>query len=169
MRNYFALAVAGMVISSAVAGETPLVELGSFGPLRVGMSELQASRAARSSVIHNFPEAEEYGCFYATVKELPEGTSLMFLDGRLARIDVREPGVHTRSGAGVGTPEVVLKKIYGSRLEQKPHAYDGPIGHYLTLMSANGNLGIRFETDGTRVGAYYTGTTEAIQLKEGCQ
>lgn len=133
------------------------------------MSEPEVSTATKSPVRHLAPGAEEDGCFYASVSSLPEGMSLMFLDGRLARIDVSEPGIRTSSGAGIGTAERALKKLYGSRLQQRPHAYDGPTGHYLTLLSADGTLGIRFETDGTEVRGYYTGTAEAVQLIEGCQ
>ncbi len=93
----------------------------------------------------------------------------MFVDGRLARIDVFEPGIRTWSGAEVGMPEQALKQIYGAKLRQEPHAYIGPEGHYLTLLSPNRTMGIRFETDGSHITGYYSGTAEAIQYIEGCQ
>jgi len=50
-----------------------------------------------------------------------------------------------------------------------PHHYGGPEGHYLTLTSPDGGLGIRFETNGHSVERWYAGTTEAIGRVEGCQ
>jgi len=42
-------------------------------------------------------------------------------------------------------------------------------GHYLTVRSADGRYGIRFETDKGKIIEYYAGTYEAIQYVEGCQ
>ena len=169
MCKYVALVVLALAVSCVFAAEAPRVELGKFGVLRIGMTERQVAQATNSAPKHLYPEGEEEGCFYASVSGLPKGVSLMFLDRRLARVDVSEPGVRTRSGVGLGTAEAEVKRIYRSRLRQQPHAYDGPTGHYLTLLSSDGSLGMRFETDGVRVTNYYSGTAEAIQLKEGCQ
>ena len=95
--------------------------------------------------------------------------SLMMLNNRLARIDVYKSGVRTVSGAGIGTSESDLKRLYGGKLVQEAHAYTGPEGHYLTLRSAGGRYGVRFETDGVLVTGFYAGTAEAIQYIEGCQ
>jgi hypothetical protein len=158
-----------LVTFVSYATEAPRVQFGAFGALRVGMSEAQVARAAGSKLVHVAPEAEEEGCFYGSVRGLPKGASLMFNDGRLARIDVFEPGIRTWSGAEVGMTEQALKQIYKAQLRQSPHAYTGPEGHYLTLLSPNQTLGIRFETDGSKVTGYYSGTAEAIQYIEGCQ
>lgn len=163
-------AAAVLALASASLGaELPRLRLGAIGELRVGMSESEVARSAGEAVGHLYPDTEENGCFYGAVRGLPSGTSLMFLDGRLARIDVSEAGVRTVSGAGIGTSERALGRMYGQRLIREPHAYDAPIGHYLTLMSSDGALGLRFETDGSQVTTYYTGTADAIRLKEGCQ
>jgi hypothetical protein len=169
MSRSVALVAAVLASSTAFATDAPRVELGGFGTVRVGMSPRQVSQATGSALVHADPGAGEHGCFYASVAGLPEGVDLMFLDERLARIDVFAPSVRTWAGIGIGTPESTVKAIHGSGLQQQPHAYGGPSEHYLTLLSADGGTGIRFETDGESVSAYYTGTPEAIRLVEGCQ
>jgi hypothetical protein len=165
------VAAAAALLASGLlsAAEEQRVEFGAIGAFRVGMSESQVAQAAHSPLVHIAPEAEEEGCFYGSLDGLPRGVSLMFLDGRLARIDISSPGVLTRSGAEVGMSERTVKRIYGAKLRQEPHAYIGPEGHYLTLLSPDQTLGIRFETDGSKITGYYSGTTEAIQFIEGCQ
>ena len=164
-----AIAAGLLAGSGALAGDTPRVTFGALGDLRAGMSEREVGRVAGGRVVHIAPEAEEDGCFYASVRGLPKSASLMFVSGRLARIDVFQRGVLTASGVGVGTSEAQLKRTYGAKLRQEPHAYTGPEGHYFTLYSPDGKLGVRFETDGARVTGYYSGTSEAIQYIEGCQ
>lgn len=164
-----ATAAGVLAASSALASDAPRVTFGALGGLRAGMSEREVSRVAGARLVHIAPDAEEEGCFYASVRGLPKSASLMFLNGRLARIDVFQPGLLTASGAGVGTSEVQLKRTYGARPRQEPHAHTGPEGHYFTLYSPDGKLGVRFETDGARVTGYYSGTSEAIQYIEGCQ
>ena len=169
MPKNFALAAVFFAASASLASEPPRIQFGALGALHTGMSESAVARAARSPVEHMYPGSEENGCFYGTVAGLPSGASLMFLDGRLARIDVTEGALRTVSGAGIDSSEQMLKRLYGKRLVETTHAYDGPVGHYLTLMSSDRSLGIRFETDGDKVTTYYSGTAEAIRLKEGCQ
>lgn len=152
-----------------IAADVARVEFGAFGVLRVGMTEQQAASATGSKLVHTDPpEVEEKSCFYGTFSYLPQGVSLMFIDGHLARIDVFKSGVLTRSGAQVGMPEQKLNQLYGPQLRQEPHFYTGPEGRYFTLLSSDGTQGIRFETDGARVTGFYTGTAAAIQYVEGC-
>jgi hypothetical protein len=169
MKKYAAATAFLVATCTSFAAEVPRVRFGSLGDLHIGMSERQVAATAKAPLVHLDPVGEEEGCFYGTDRGLPKGASLMFVDGRLARIDISEPGVQTWSGAEVGMLEARVKHLYGASLRQEPHAYVGPEGHYLTLVSSDRTLGLRFETDGTRVTSYYAGTREAIQYIEGCQ
>lgn len=163
-------AIALVVASGSIlAADRERVGFSSLGKARIGLSEADLARAFGVPLIHIDPVAEEEGCYYASARGLSHGVGLMILDGHLARIDVFKPGVKTISGAEVGMSEAGLKRLYGSRLVQEPHAYTGPDGHYLTLHSSTGQYGLRFETDGNVVTGYYAGTAEAIQYIEGCQ
>jgi hypothetical protein len=164
-----ALAAMVLVSSAAVAANTPRVSLDGYGSFRIGMTEREAAQASGHQLVRVEPESEEPGCFYASAPQLPEGVSLMFRAGLLARVDVFEPEVATISGAKIGTSERQLGQLYGRRLDKQPHKYDWPVGHYFTLLSSDSSRGVRFETNGTHVRAYYAGTAEAIELAEGCQ
>lgn len=94
---------------------------------------------------------------------------LMIDDGRLARIDVYDPGPATVSGAHVGMPVPALRQLYRGRLDQAPHAYAAPEGHYLTLWAADRAHAVRFETNGEVVTSFFAGTAESVRLSEGCQ
>lgn len=159
-----------LVCSQAALAASPShrVGFGTFGPLKVGMTEREVARVAHAPVVHTDSGVEEEGCFYGLVRGLPKGIDLMFLDGRLARIDVEHARFRTAAGAGIGTSEAELKRLYGARLKVEPHAYTGPEGHYLTVASPDGRQFTRFETDGRIVTTFYTGRKDAIELIEGC-
>ena len=92
----------------------------------------------------------------------------MMLQGRLARIDVRDPGVTTTTGIQVGDSEKHALQGYGSRLKVGPHKYIDN-GHYLTAKSSDGHYGIRFETENGKITRYYAGRFDASQLVARCQ
>ena len=169
MFRFIALALSITAMGVALAAGPQRVTFTSVGKARIGMSEQTLVRALGAALFHVAPDAEEESCYYALGRGLPPKVHLMMLHNRLARIDVYEPGVSTVGGAGVGTSESDLKRLYGSKLIQEPHAYAGPEGHYLTLRSTDGDYSIRFETDGLLVTGFYAGTAHAIQYIEGCQ
>lgn len=169
MFKLIALATMVIAMGSTLASSSQRVAFTSIGKARIGMSEQALARALGAPLTHVAPEAEEEGCYYASGRGLPKGVSLMMLNDRLARVDVYGPGVSTVSGASIGMSESELKRLYGGKLVQEPHAYTGPEGHYLTIRSPDGRYGVRFETDGLLVTGFYAGTAEAIQYIEGCQ
>ena len=169
MFKFIALAIMVTAMGSVLAASPQRVAFTSVGKARIGMTERDLVRALGAPLTHVDPQAEEEGCYYAAGRGIPEGVGLMMLNNRLARIDVYKSGVRTASGAGIGTSESDLKRLYGGKLVQEAHAYTGPEGHYLTLRSAGGRYGVRFETDGVLVTGFYAGTAEAIQYIEGCQ
>jgi len=156
-------------VGAAVAADPARLGFRSFGKARIGMTETELARALGRPLVHVSPEAEEEGCYYATVSGLPDAVGFMMLDRRLARVDVSGPGVRTISGAEVGSSEDDIRRLYGDRVVTDPHAYMGPEGHYLTVLSSDGRHGLRFETDGQRVTGFYAGRADAIGYIEGCQ
>ncbi|MFP5237269.1 MAG: hypothetical protein ACLGSD_15330 [Acidobacteriota bacterium] len=93
----------------------------------------------------------------------------MILNGRVARVDVDDKTTHTVEGIRNGDSEPHALKVYGKRMKVTPSAYSGNEGHFLTVHSADGRYGIRFETDSGKIIRYYAGTAEAIQYIEGCE
>ena len=97
-----------------------------WGPVRIGMNRDQVSKALHArlegdafdnegSCIELFPESEAL-----------KGTYFMFLDGKLSRISVAQPGkVVTPSGIHVGSTAAEVRTAYGEKLQAEPHHYLG--------------------------------------------
>ena len=113
------------------ASDRWIADFDRVGPIRIGMSPLELSSLLRQrSQMPDDPR--ERACVYVGV-DRPKGLLLMFVDGRLARIDITSREFSTAEGARVGDAEEQVKRLYGSRLSVTPHHYTGPEGHYLTV------------------------------------
>lgn len=155
-------------VGATMADDSWVVREDGAGPVRVGMNLAQLN-----AVLHEkfaVPTAkDEQSCFYESPQKQPK-VALMILSGKLARMDVSEPGVQTSMGIQVGDSEAHALQIYGRKLKVEPHAYTSDEGgHYLTARSSDGRFGIRFETDGKKIITYYAGRFDAIQYIEGCE
>jgi hypothetical protein len=160
------LLLVGGVASAAQASDWRATMSG-IGPIRIGMSESQLERVLGT----RFPEtqdAEEDACRQVEAGPNWPGTSVMLLNGRVARIDVSERGFFTLSGAAVGDTQASVLKRYNGRIYEQTHALGVDDSKFLTMFSSDRRLGIRFETDGERVTSYYVGTAQAVQFPEGC-
>jgi hypothetical protein len=108
-------------------------------------------------------------CYHVAVDARP-GVAFMIVDGRIARLDVRQPAsVKTAEGAGIGDTEARIQELYPGRVEVQPHKYSK--GHYLIVTPeapADSAYRMIFETDGTRVTTYRTGRLPAVGWVEGC-
>jgi hypothetical protein len=89
-------------------------------------------------------------------------------DGVVERADVDGARASTVDGIQVGDSEAQTRRVYEARRTLEPHQHTGPEGHYLTIPSDNGKLGIRFETDKGKIARFYAGQFEAVQYVEGC-
>jgi len=143
------------------------LDLGGLGPVRIGMTPVEATAAARIPVV----PSGTADCAYATATGGPPGVAFKLVDGHIARIEVR-PGspVKTLSGAGIGDTEAEVQARYGNALEVLPHKYLAA-GHYLTFVptdSADKDSRLIFETDGSKVTTFRSGTLPQVALVEGC-
>jgi hypothetical protein len=160
---------AALVSAVAVAGKyDPRATMSGVGPIRIGMSERQLEDALQMR-LPDTQDAAEDSCRQVEAGPRWPGTSVMLLDGRVARIDISRRGVPTLSGALVGDLVSRVYDIYGRRLRATQHDFGAGEGmEYLTMFSSDHHYGIRFETDGERVTEFYVGTSEAVQFIEGC-
>jgi len=143
------------------------LDLGGLGPVRIGMTPVEATAAAGIPVV----PSGTADCAYATATGGPAGVAFKLADGRIARVEVR-PGspVKTLSGAGIDGTEAEVQARYGNALEVLPHKYLAA-GHYLTLVptdSADKDSRLIFETDGSKVTTFRSGTLPQVALVEGC-
>jgi hypothetical protein len=91
------------------------------------------------------------------------------LDKALARVDVYGTPWRTVSGAGAGTTEAEIHRLY-RRVNEEPHHCDSN-GKYLVVSPDNPALrqyDLVFETDGKVVTACRAGLQKATAWVEGC-
>jgi hypothetical protein len=164
LRSAAIVLLCGCLLSVSLAADTWFIRPDGVGPVKIGISLAQLN-----AVLHEKLTEEDSGsdnCYYVTAPS-HDHIGFMISDGKVARIDVNAPGVATTTGVQVGDTESQVRAIYGTRMKVTAHHYDDN-GHYLTVRSADGRYGVRFETDGAKITGYYAGTYEAIQYVEGC-
>lgn len=162
-----AMAICGM----ATAGERAMyrVTMNGYGPIHVGMTTQEVEKAIGRKVV--IPSEYDATCSFIDLTDIRglQGTHAMLLDGRVARLDFDSKQIKTLSGIGIGDSSQMIQATYGKRALVEPHAYTAPEGSYYTIYSKDRKSGVRFETDHGTVTTFYTGSSEAIQLIEGCQ
>jgi len=150
------------------------VDLRGVGPIRIGMTLEQVRRVLgdrQAVLVGPYPNMPLEECAYLETSKTPKELGIMFMRGKVVRVDVWDPGIQTKSGVSVGDTEDRVKQRYPGQIEVAPHHYDGPESHYLNYTpgsTSDRHLGLVFETDGSTVTSFRAGTKEAISLVEGC-
>ncbi len=137
-----------------------------FGPIRTGQSLAEVRQALPGGVDVPEPLAE---CDYISPHGWPEGVSVMVVEGRVARVDVRSGATMTSAGARVGSTEREVQDLYVGLVDVRPHKYTA--GRYLIVTPAGpsgADHRLVFETDGERVERYRAGALPAVEWVEGC-
>jgi hypothetical protein len=141
-----------------------IVRADGIGPLRVGVSLADASRALGEAL-----RVGQAGCDHVTPAATPAGIRLMVIDDTVARVEIDSAGIRTTEGAQVGDSESRVLELYGARARIEPHKYTYPDGHYVVVTPPGDTLHrIIFETFKGRVTTYRAGRVPAVQLVEGC-
>jgi hypothetical protein len=137
-----------------------------FGPVKIGMTLSQASRALGVRVTRD-AGYEGSNCYYASPKGGFKGIAFMMSGRRIARIDIDSKDYATDRGAKIGDSEARIKRLYKGRYKVLRHSYVDD-GHYIEVEMEGGKYSIIFETDGKRVGNYRVGKPEQVGYVEGC-
>jgi len=151
--------------------EASTVTTGGLGPVRIGMTVAEATKAAGRVVVAPTAAAVSAspGCAFAAVDGMP-GIGLMLNDGLIGRVDINAGSTSTSSGAHIGSTEQEIKALFPGIITVTDHAYvEG--GHYLTLTptaEALKDFRVVFETDGQAVTSYRAGKTPQVEWIEGC-
>ena len=156
------------VATTPPGGDSFAVHDSGAGPLRIGMTFAAAAAALEGTV----PDTArlERACSYVALDGVPPGVLLMWVDGRIARIDVDSSSVPTAQGARVGDSAERVRSQYAGRVVEKPHKYDER-GRYLVVPSQSSgpdSLALVFETDGAKVTRYRVGRQPEVEWVEGC-
>lgn len=146
------------------SSEPWVVDFEAYGPIPLGVA-FEDAVAASGGRIGDVEDRE--GCTMTPLVGGPEGVFLMVVDGRVARVDVRNEGVKTREGAGIGDSEERVQRLYPGAVEVQPHKYTD--GHYLVVTPPGASpRRLIFETDGELVTTYRAGVLPEVSWVEGC-
>lgn len=159
-----------VVPSSSLAqsrgGRRLVVTHDGFGPVKVGMTLSQASKALGVRATRG-SGYEGDGCYYASPVGGYEGVAFMMSGPRIVRIDVRSSRYATDRGARVGDSEARIKRLYRGEYKVSRHKYFEE-GRYIEVEARGGRYLLIFETDGRRVTTYRVGRPEHVGYVEGC-
>lgn len=156
----------GLAAATTAACSTPAWKLDpdGFGPLKIGMGFDEARRIAGKRLEPTPPPQGNPQCDQMLLPGHP-GVSLMFVDGRLQRVDIYRPGIRTSRGIAPGDTVRKVRQAY-PHLTSSPHKYAS--GEQYLTAGPEGGHALRFQTDKGRIDRIYGGRWQEVQLVEGC-
>lgn len=148
------------------------LRLDGLGPVRVGMTLDEASKAAGVAITLRPGESGGTDCTYAYAAGL-EDAGFMVVGGRIVRIDAgfRPPArIKTLSGIGKGSTEADVMKAYAGQIRVEPHKYvpGGKDLVYVPNDAADRRYSMIFEVLEGRVDSFRSGFAEQVSWIEGC-
>ena len=155
--------------SPAVAADA----LDHAGPVLIGqrMTELQEAGTWNSA---GLLELLGNNCEQYDGGSLPAGVALMALADQVARFEIgplQEDGAALPPGpygVAVGMPVERARALLPPGAVETPHAYDPEGGRYLTWRDPGSDLAIRLEVFDGKVTLLYWGSSESVEMIEGC-
>lgn len=163
-RAALAVLLCGLAASAAASPWT--LRPDGMGPLAIGMPFDAANRALGQRLRHTPPALRASDRCEQMRVPGRRGLLLMFVDDRLARVDIVAGTAKTDRGVRLGDAMPRLEAAYPDAVNTL-HAYDAT-ERYLTWLDAAKAHGVRFETLRGKVGRIYAGRADAIAWVEGC-
>lgn len=160
------LAVSSQTSAQDERARRLVVSHDGFGPVKIGMTLSQASRALGVRVTRDAGYDGD-DCYYATPKGDFKGIALMMNGTRVVRIDVESGNYTTDRGAKIGDSEARIKRLYKGVYKVSRHKYFDA-GRYIEVEIEGGRYRIIFETDGKSVKTYRVGRPEQVGYVERC-
>ena len=161
-----------MFSTVSFAGERSryFIHANGYGPVKIGMTEAQASRALGKIVAPGDPKDENFfSCHDAFIKGETNVPSFMVEEGGIiTRVDVYDGPTCTDKGIRIGSTEKEVYKKYGKKVKSRPHFYLRDSGKYLIVPTSK-NHEILFETDRGKVINFRVGKLPSVEYVEGCE
>jgi hypothetical protein len=143
-----------------------VVTTNGLGPLEIGMTLTEAAAALGSPLVEQTPGE----CSILQPPAGPSGIDVIAMSEVIARIDISNASITTRSGAGVGMSRDELFALFGDKLQATPNASGA--GEQIALVptdAADADRRVIFETDaGDVVVRYRTGRLPEVEPPEPC-
>ena len=103
-------------------------------------------------------------CYFVEPRSGPDGISFMIWDGFVERVDITNPILTTRSGAGVGSTEQELGDLFGAQLETLA---EGSVLAFVPIDEGDAEFRIVFNLDAGEVTSMIAGRRAQVEL-ESC-
>lgn len=160
------LASAFAIAAPASSADGWTLRFDGIGPLKVGMTFDQANASLQRRLKRTPDDLRPNDhCDEISVPGHPE-TALMFIDDKLARVDVWHAGARLRGGVVIGGAEHSLMPAY-AKASKSPGFYDNSQTEW-TLPSADGRMAIRITTENNAIITAIAGEAKAVAYVEGC-
>lgn len=165
-RARVALAIAFVLATSSANAADWTLRFDGIGPLKVGMTFDEANAQLQKRLRRTPDELRgSKTCDYLETPGHP-GTNLMFIDDKLARVDVSRRGARVRGGVVIGGDERSLLPAYAAA-RKAPGAYDTSETEW-TVTAPDGRTAIRISTAGHHIAAAIGGESKAVGYIEEC-
>jgi hypothetical protein len=169
-----AVLMLGGVVEEAICApaltESDRLAINGIGSVYVGLTVSEAEKISGRmfSKARDHVSRSDGSCAYFNANGL-SGVSFMFIDGKVARIDVQNSKIMTLRGAKIGDSEAQVQALYSNQLKITPNPYRGD--HFLTFYpkdSKDRAYRLIFATRKGKISALYSGKVPAVEYSEGC-
>lgn len=156
--KFFTLLIGTMVIVAvwvtAVNAQVQLTErsklaLNGIGPIKVGMTVDEATRAAGVKLVKSYAPPHEESPSYFEPQVEPKGISFMVTKGRIVTVYISNQRVTTIKGAKIGDTEEQIFSLYPGQIKVTENPLGGRGGNNLTFVprdAADSNYRLIFDT-----------------------
>ena len=174
--KFFTLLIGTIVIFAvwitAVNAQAQLTErsklaLNGIGPIKVGMTVDEASRAAGVRLVK---ASSGRLCSYFKLQEDPKGIGFLVTKGRIATVQIGNKNITTMKGAKIGDTEEQIFSLYPGQIIVTKNPLGGS-GNNLTFVprdAADSNYRLIFWTLNRRVTYFTSGQLPEVEYSEGC-
>ncbi|UGQ46397.1 hypothetical protein [Massilia endophytica] len=168
MRLALGIAMQFCVAISAQADKPRwLLNADGLGPVRIGMHVAEVNRVLPATITPSPVGARVTpDCDYQNIPSYP-GLSLVFIDDKVARIDVTAPGIRSINGTEVGQRERdVASRLPEGKWEKLDHVDSGKS---LLVTKPGQHHALSFQFEDQRLVRIIAGSHPVIDYAEGCE
>ncbi len=150
------------------ADQSYFVHKNGYGPVSIGMSVKEASKAFGQELkpAHTLDEDDKL-CHYVYPDGNYKKIGFMVERGLVTRVDVHSNLYTTDSGVTVGQSDRMVYEKYKDKVSEQIHPYIGTEGKYLIVNTQKG-FQLIFETDNGVITSFRTGKLPSVAYIEGC-
>ena len=166
-RTVTLLSLATTLLGARAAAPSPL-QLGpdGLGGFRIGMALADVNLRLKQAIVPTAVELRATAnCDYNAVADLP-GVAFLFIDDKLARIDVDSPRIPAMQGIHIGDSADAIGRKFPRARREPLDFVEG--GFALVLEQTTGANAVSLQFEGNKLTHLLAGDKRAIRYAEGC-